>query len=75
MSNRGCDNSFCGLNPGLLTVFVSLFVCPMERGERSKIEKKILPLGKEKQVKLLKIDFQKVEREHIFHVFGAFVIR
>jgi hypothetical protein len=47
----------------------------MERGERSKIEKKNLPLDKEKEVKLLKIDFQKVEREHIFHVFGEFVIR
>jgi hypothetical protein len=31
--------------------------------------------GKEKQVKLLKIDFQKVEREHIFQVFGQLDIR
>ncbi len=34
-----------------------------------------IELSKEKQVHFLKIDFEKVEREHIFQVFGAFAIR
>jgi len=30
----------------------------------------VYKFSKEKQVNLLKLDFQKVEREHIFQVFG-----
>jgi hypothetical protein len=52
--NRGCENTFCCLTPGLLASFLSFFPPFLPRNISLWYK-----LSKEKQVKLLKMDFQK----------------
>jgi hypothetical protein len=82
-TNRGCEDTFCCLTPGLLSVLHVLLpllpsshnISGLEGTKEFKMNCSQFNLSKEQQVNLKKKYFLKMEREHIFQVFGHLDIR